>query len=101
MTGVSFEPASARSRAIGTKRSSITQRAQQRFVKHMRWKWRTEHVLDKLVVPNELERQQQFGPIRHVYRQAELFAPAHEGDSETSSLLSLSQQYEQIHWTLE
>jgi len=60
-----------------------------------------ERLLDKLVVPEELERQQRIEPIRQVYRQAELFVPAHYGVSLSPSLLSLSQQYEQIHWKLE
>jgi len=60
-----------------------------------------ERLLDKLDVPEELERQQRIEPICQVYRQAGLFVPAHDGVSLPPSLLSLSQQYEQIHWTLE
>src|SRR5215212_1741628 len=100
MTGVGLETSNANSRAGALTPSNARRRArQQRFVKHMRWKWRIEHRLDKLGVPEGLDWQ--IGPIRQAYGQAELFVPAHDGVSLPSSLLSLSQQYEQIHWTLE
>jgi hypothetical protein len=81
--------------------SNARRRAQERFAKHMRWKSRMERLLNKLDFPEELERHQRIEPIRQVYRQAELFVPAHDGVSLPPSSLSLSQQYEQIHWTLE
>jgi hypothetical protein len=64
--------ANANSRAVGMTPSKATRSARQRFAKHMMWKWRIEYLLDKLVVPEELERQQHFEPIRRVWRQAEL-----------------------------
>src|SRR5215211_1144993 len=101
MTDVGFETANVNSRAGAMTSSNARRRTQQRFAKHMRWKVRMERLLDKLDFPEELERQQRTEPIRHVYRQAELFVPAHDGLSLPPSLLSTSQRYEQIHWTLE
>src|SRR5215218_5844613 len=102
MMGVGLETANANSRAVGMTPSNATRRArQQHFAKQMRWKWRMEHLLNKLAVPEEQERQQWIEPICQVYRQTELFLPAHDGVSLPPSLLSLSQQYEQILWSLE
>jgi DNA-binding CsgD family transcriptional regulator len=60
-----------------------------------------ENLLDRLSIPVELERWQQGDLTRRAYSQVELFMPAHQGTSRRPSLLSLSQQYEQISWRLE
>jgi hypothetical protein len=86
---------------MGMKTSNTARGAHQRFAKQVQWKWKMERLLDRLSIPAVPMLQQQIEPIQQVYRQVELFVPAHKEASPPTSLLLVSQQYEQINWKLE